>query len=173
MTQKLYIANTSKHVQELHFWVLGSGRPFVQTVPMGGQIQINAGANASAADYAHIIEQLATYGLIPVKEIGREEKYSGLCYQFDKPIDIDSIKSGLASNDEVLEKVALEQRKIAAASTNANLQEVSRGHVSEVDMSIEEQQKQGDDADILSETISVTNTQSAGKPTKKARQATN
>lgn len=166
MLQKLFVANTSKHNQELHYWVLGAPRAYSETVPVGQQIELCKGKPLTNDDFNHIIQQLERYGAVSVKSLGKHKKYAGVCYQFDKPIDIDAIYEGIQHNDNAIAEESLENRKAVAAAMNHNLNEVSRGHVSEVELTIEEQTKPGSDEPTKIETISAVR---EGKTPRKAR----
>ncbi len=155
MSSKLYIANTSKHVQEVQYWVAESARPFSQTIGIGQQELIYNTPRASLTDHTHIVEQLERYGLVDVRQIGRNKAYAGLCFQFDKPINIDAIASGMAHNDEAMETVSIEERKKGAAALHRTANEATGGKVAEVELEVIEQVKQGSDANTTSESISV------------------
>lgn len=156
---KLYVANTSKHVQEVQYWVAGATRAFSQTIGIGQQALIYDTPTATLNDHAHIVEQLARYGVVSADEIGHrignKKRYTGLCYRFEKPVNIEAIQAGLAHNDEVIDAVSLEQRKISAATLHHNVNETSRGGAPEVELEFIEQQQPGSNADTKSESLSV------------------
>ena len=58
------------------------------------------------------------YGLIPVSEIDRSQKFVGQCFQFDTPITHDRLYTTMERNDDVLYEQALEQRKAAALASD-------------------------------------------------------
>lgn len=108
----LFIANTTKQVYELHFWVEGSKRPYVTIIRPG--TQENVYPQGARQEHEHIIEQHTAYGLKAVNEIDRSKEFIGQCYQFDKPIPYDRLMSTYQRNDTVMNQQAQERRKEAA-----------------------------------------------------------
>lgn len=108
----LFIANTTKQVYELHFWIEGSKRPYVTIVRPGTQADIYP--QGTRSEHERIIEQHIIYGLKAVNEIDRSKDFIGQCYQFDKPIPYDRLMSTYQRNDTVMNQQAQERRKEAA-----------------------------------------------------------
>jgi hypothetical protein len=152
---KCYIANTSPQVQELYFWMAEVTRPVVQRINMGEQVLLgNKELNAEEVD--RILEQLAPYGVADIRHISQEIKFSGVCYQFNKPIDIDALRSGVARSQEVAEERSLEARKTATAAINEDLQKQTKGSVKALEVETSEQPPQNDpDADTKKETLTI------------------
>jgi hypothetical protein len=112
----LYIANCSKFNYELHYWVDNSKKPVVTKIRPGGQESVYP--QGTRVDHERIVEQHKMYGLIPVSEIDRSQKFVGQCFQFDTPITHDRLYTTMERNDDVLYEQALEQRKAAALASD-------------------------------------------------------
>jgi hypothetical protein len=113
----LFIANCSKQMFEIHYWVEGSpNKPVVTKIRPGAQENIYPQGNQ--VDHQRIVDQHKPYGLIPVSEVDRHDGFVGQCYQFDTPIPLDRLQSTMKRNDEDLYTEAQERRKEAAAATD-------------------------------------------------------
>jgi hypothetical protein len=100
---KLYIANCSKFVQDFLFKLPEQTRANNYRAQIGlGQQSLILGKDIDLETAKFIIAQHVKYGLIAVSEIDRTKAYFGLCYQFDKPIDVERIMQGVAHNTEQL-----------------------------------------------------------------------
>lgn len=129
---KLFIANCSKQLFEIHYWVEGSpNKPVVTKIRPGGQENIYP--QGSAVDHQRIVDQHKPYGLIPVSEIDRHEGFVGQCYQYDTPIPLDRLQSTMQRNGEELYEQAQERRKEAAAATDDTVRRAAQESEMKVD----------------------------------------
>lgn len=145
----LYVANTSKQVFQLHFWVERTSRPIVVDIGPGKQASIYQ--EGSRADHENIVGQHKMYGLIPVSEIDRHKGFIGQCYQFDTPIPMERLQETMLNNDDVIDDQAVERRKEAAASSDDLLKKAaqeSESKIASFEMEIEEVEQKGVDSQI-------------------------
>lgn len=152
----LFIANTSKQVFELHYWVEGSpNKPVVTKIKPGSQENIYP--QGSSIDHQRIVEQHKPYGLISVSEIDRHDGFVGQCFQYDTPIPLDRLQSTMKRNEEELYAQAQERRKEAAAATDDTVRKAaqeSEMKVSNFEVEITEVEQKGVDQKVH-EIISV------------------
>ncbi len=149
---KLYIANCTKQVMDFHYRAPEQQRPMMQTIPIGGQIQIYK--DTTQSDLEHIIEQHQRYGLVQVSEIDRTKAFIGACYQIDRPIDVEKIMRAAEHNDEVLTERGQEFRKEAAAALDGQIS-ANSPNLTGLEVEIHEESKPGDNTKKITETISV------------------
>jgi hypothetical protein len=107
---KMFIANCTKQAHEFRYWVPGKKEPVVQKIPQGMQISIEC--ERSLAD--SIIKAHKPYGFTPRDEIASTKRFHGIAYQFDKPIDVDSIYLGIEANVDNALIRANEVRQVTA-----------------------------------------------------------
>jgi hypothetical protein len=153
---KLYIANCTKNVQDFLYRLPEVHQLYKVTIPMGGQAEIYE--DTDKATLGLIIDQHAMYGMKAVSELDRTRGYTGLCYQFDKPIDVERIMSAVAHNDDELVRQAHEVRKAQAAGISAAIDQNMMGSESQLqslEVEIVEQKKPGENSEKMTETIQV------------------
>ncbi|TKI02735.1 hypothetical protein [Martelella alba] len=150
---KLFIANCSKKNVDFTYRSPDSDKIVYQRIPVGGQIQVYKEATAEALN--RIISQHVRYGLIPVGDIPRSRAFVGLCYQFDKPINIDSIINAAHNNDQVLIARGAESRKAAAIAMDRTLAETVPGYAGGAELEVVEEARKNDDAPLMAELISL------------------
>jgi len=152
----LYIANCSKQMFEIHYWVDGSpNKPVVTKIKPGAQENIYP--QGSSVDHKRIVDQHKPYGLIPVSEIDRHDGFVGQCYQYDKPIPLDRLQSTMQRNDDELYAQSQERRKEAAAATDDTVRRAAQESEMKVDnfeVEITEVEQKGVDQQVH-EVISV------------------
>jgi hypothetical protein len=153
----LYIANTSKQVQEVNYWVGGNRKHFTTKIQPGRQESVHP--SGTRDDHGHIVDQLQPYGLVSVSEIDRAKEFIGLCYQFDKPIPAERLAPVFSHNDNVLTESSKQNRQEAALAMDERLSKTAQEtgvqfHGLEVD--IEEQEQKGVDTRV-NETLIVEN----------------
>lgn len=174
-TMKLFLANTTKHIQHLLFRLPGNARIFEQKIAPGSQSPIYQDSSRETLEY--ILKQHTDTPkpfVIPVDEVGKHPFFVGMIYSFDKPVPSFHIEETFIHNDEELEKEGLENRKAAAVAINETLQEGAKemgASVSELELSVTEQSRQGEKADTqkLQETIQVEQPGKKNKPGRKNR----
>jgi hypothetical protein len=121
---KLYVANLTKQEFHLIYWVENSKKPVVTKIKPGQQESVYPQGNH--VDHERIVEQHRMYGLIPVSELDRRPGFVGQCYQYDDPIPLDRLYTGMTNNEDALVKQALERRKEAAASSDDLMQKAAQ-----------------------------------------------
>jgi hypothetical protein len=152
---KLYIANCTKQRHEFIYRAPEQKNPVTQVIEIGSQIMVWKDDPRDVL--LNIVEQHEHYGLIAVSEIDRTKHFVGMCYQFDKPIDVNKIMYTVENNDTVLEQRALEARKEAAQVISHSLSQVaadSGNGLNSVDVEIKELPPPGKDSNFA-ETITV------------------
>lgn len=163
---KCYIANASAQVQELYFWLPEVSRPVMQRLNMGQQ-ELLAHRELTKDQLDAVLAQLHPYGVANIKDIDREKKFSGLCYQLDKPINVEDLKNGVQRNQEVLEARSREAREMSTAAIHEDLQKQTKGGVKGLEVETSEQPPQSDpDKDTRKETLTIgnrTNSQNRNK----------
>lgn len=145
----LYVANVSKQVFQLHFWVERTSRPIVVEIPPGSQKKIYQ--EGARSDHENIVGQHKMYGLIPVSEIDRHKGFVGQCYQFDTPISMERLFETMTNNDDTLYEQSAERRKEAAASADDLLKRAAQetdSKVSSFEIEIEEIEQKGVDTQV-------------------------
>ena len=151
---KLYIANCSKQDHTFTYMLPENTRPFLREIKAGHQIELDGDSDMLNV----IVNQHAVYGLQNVKRI--ERGFGGLCYQFDKPISVDAIKSGLTQNEHEMIQRAQKQKEITAAAadhllaTKAQELGITQSRAYEVEI-MEERTSAVDDGEKLHEVIQV------------------
>lgn len=155
---KLYIANTKKQDETFMYRIPEIARPYTQTIPAGGQIQIYRDAPRDVLE--GIVDQHRMYGLVDVADIDRTKPFVNLCYQFDKVITQNQIMYGMEHNSEVLEDKGLEYRKQSAVAISSNLdkaaQEGNAPNASGMKLElIEEKTDIADNSEKLTQTVEV------------------
>jgi hypothetical protein len=156
---KLYIANCTKQVQELLYKIheIDQRKAFRVTIPVGGQALIYREAEHQVL--MKIVDQHLMYGLRAVSEIDRTKDYTGMCYQFDKPIDVEKIMYAMAQNEKAVELMGHEVRKQAAAGLSNSIDNMMMGSeqkLTSVEVEVVEQPKNaGDTEEKMVETIQV------------------
>lgn len=152
---KLYIANCTRQRHEFIYRAPEQKNPVTQVIDIGQQIMV--WKDAPKDELNNIVEQHEHYGLINVANIDRSKFFVGMCYQFDKPIDVNKIMYTVENNDTVLEERALKARKQAATVISHSLNQVAQdagNALGNVDVEIKELAQPGKEANF-SETITV------------------
>jgi len=72
---------------------------------------------------AEIIRQHAPYGLIPYDEVPKTKAFIGLCFRFDKPVDLDRLLHAIDHNVDVHAQNDERARREAAVAVNNAIQE--------------------------------------------------
>lgn len=159
---KLFIANTSTHVQEFLYRIPEFGRKvFQQFIPVGAQVMIYKD------DSKELLEGiLAQHTDTPMPfcvhadEAAKVKNFAGLVFSFDKPVPGSVIDERFEINQEALELFAAEQRALSAVAADANMSETAErigGSFRNVEQTVIEENKKSEDpnAKKLNETVSV------------------
>ena len=158
---KLFIANTTMHVQELLFRIPENPKMMRQILQPGSQQQIYQDAPKDVLEY--IINQHTDTPkpfCIPAEEAGRQKAFAGLIYSFENPVKQAVIEGRFEDNTEALKKLGAEQRKESAVALNAALAAEAQqigANVSEVEQTVQEETRRGDTSEgsKLNETVAV------------------
>lgn len=163
---KLFVANTTKQIQEIQYRVPENPKIIVETIPVGQQRRVFK-EDATKGEIDAIIRQLEIYGAIRV--VDRPRDFNGLVYSIDKPVPSDTMETVVGHNDDVLEQRGFDLRQAAAVAvaSDAGIQD-GRG-LNQLEVSIREENKPGDapDADKMNQTTSVM--RDGEKPTSRGR----
>lgn len=153
---KLYIANCTKFVQDFLFRIPESNQVHRKVIEIGRQEQIYTDASREVLEY--IVNQHRKYGLIPLEEIDHTQAYFGMCYAFDRTIDIDRVMTAMEHNETIVDRQAHEYRKQAAAGLSNVIDNNLQGaesKLSNLEVEVVEQPKTGDNTPRKTETIQV------------------
>lgn len=151
---KLFIGNATSQNFNFHYRLPERTSVTQQFIAMGEQVQIIG--DLSQMDIDAIIKQGNTYGMLSVEEIDRNStKYHGLCYSIGKEISSSKIEKLFVANTGVLVEMGRELRKNAAIVENSRLlrnnQEMGLPNIRGTEMSIQQEQKDSDTGQQLSE----------------------
>ncbi len=143
---KLFIANTTLQPIRIHFRLpeqpQKSPSMYAEIRPLSQELVLDS----SDIDIDCVINQIEVYGACNVRDV-KSSSINPMIYS-DKEIKLDRIGSTHESNQDKLDKSALESRKIAAIAASSTAG-------SNFEVSIEEQGKRGVEKKLMTETISV------------------
>lgn len=152
---KLYVANTTKHIQEFAYRIPEYTKLFQQSIPVGGQLQIYQDSPKDVLEY--IVNQHSDTPkpfILSADDAARHRGFVGLIYSFDKPVNANLIEGVFETNDTALKQDGLEIRKESAAAVDAKLTE--DGGAGNLSVEVIEQTKPGEDnRGALNEKITV------------------
>jgi hypothetical protein len=166
----LYIANASKQRHDLIYRIPEESAPRRQQIPAGGQIVVYQ-PNASMEVLSVVVEQHLKYGLMDVAEIDRRKPFIGLCYRFDKPIDVEKIMQADEHNSDVLDEQSLDARKLSAAALHGAITEATGGAASIESLELEVVQQNGPGQPGLNERVIVSRSEEPPRPRGRTRKA--
>lgn len=116
----LYIANCTSAVLDFQYRVPGDDLQMLRRVQMqriGPGMQQRIHAEAPLAVLEAIVKQHERYGLIPVEEVPRTKGFIGICYSYDKPVDLERFQYAVDHNLGALHDVGDQRRLEQAAAT--------------------------------------------------------
>jgi hypothetical protein len=129
---RLYIANTSKQDQVIHFrldfdqngqQISQAGKmPKQQEVKKGRQA--NIGGDLPMPTIDSIVEQLRPYGLIGVADVPRQASIVPFVFNVDRPVSADVMRQVIAFNDGISVSAGQKRRQNAAIATNDLVQKL-------------------------------------------------
>lgn len=137
----LFVANTTQQDHLFVYRVPEESGTRTQRIVAGTQARIYNDTDMRIL--AHIAQQHAQYGLIPVEEVPRHRKFIGMCFSFDKPIDLERLQLAYEHNEGVLEKMGEENRAEVAAAVANDLTTVAGQEVGHIEVEIVEETKPG------------------------------
>ena len=164
----LYIANCTRQPHDFLYRVPGEDmqtlrRVQLQRIPAGGQMRIHTEAPLSALQA--IIDQHRDYGLMPVDEVVKTQGFVGLCYSFDKPVDLERLQYAFDHNQGVLQERGQKQREDAAVAVDQALEGQIGTPMTQTDVQVLEES----DAPSLGAAVQVTHDPAAATPTSSRR----
>jgi len=115
----LYVANATKHYQEIVYRLPETPGARRQTLRPGGQVGIR---DLSTLDVEAIIRQNVPYGWTDVSAVDRVKPFVGIVYSADKPVKADKIEGVMEHNLGVLVNRGRQNREMAAVATNDMLE---------------------------------------------------
>lgn len=152
---KVYLANTTRQVQDFVWRSIGGKTPHRMQIDVGQQVQLPGDWNTQDIEYLE--EQHRKYGLVKVDEIDRTRDFIGVCFSVDRPIPVEKIRRALQGNEAVLEARGRELRKQAAVAVT---EQVRAAHpeagLNAMEITIQEQRDDGADP-AVNEGIRVAN----------------
>lgn len=135
----MYIANCTNQNIDFQYRLPENPKVIKQTIPIGQQIRIPG--DLSTPDVEAVIRQHAKYGLVAVSEIDRSRNFIGVCYQLDKPIQVDKLAKAIDHNYKVLDaigKTIREEAAVVIENTIADSIPQRLGRLNELEIEIEE-----------------------------------
>lgn len=168
---KLFIANATRQNYDFVYRVPEVVGLRSQFIPMGGQIEVSGDLNQPQID--DIIKQYEKYGLVPIDEVGRVRRFSGLCYSVGKQIRPDAIERLMRHNNQALvERGRKIREETAVAQNNAlenMIEESGRPEtLSRFEMSVvEENPDEREESEPIAEGIRVTRQGGAEPPARR------
>ncbi|WP_321913575.1 hypothetical protein [Paraburkholderia sp. J11-2] len=120
----LYVANLTKQIWEMHYWVPNSRKPVFTKIQPFSQASIYP--QGSRLDHESIVDQHKMYGLIPLAELDRTKGYIRHVYQFDTPVPLDRLHSMDERNEDALVEESLERRKEAAIAMDDTMKRTAQ-----------------------------------------------
>ena len=122
----LYIANASKQPHDFIYWLPESTTTRRQRIPAGGQISISSG-DLPLEVITNIIKQHERFGMVRANEIDRRKPFVGLCYDIDKPVNVEKIMYADEHNAGVLQEASMEARKLSAGALHEAINRATEG----------------------------------------------
>lgn len=116
----LYVANCTNQFYTFSYRIPadeGYGKRTHEQVILPGQ-QMRIYADAPLKVLEAIVEQKRPYGIVHVSEVVRTKQFVGICYEFDKPVDLERFQYAVDHNHGVLVERGEELRQEAALATN-------------------------------------------------------
>lgn len=148
---KMFIGNCTQQVQEFLYRIPENPKQMVATIDIGRQYQVPIDLNQLQIDA--IVEQHSQYGFVRVNEINRTKAFFGLCYDIDREISNDALRTGVFHTHDVLTEWGKETREHCAVAIDHILTQQD-GDFRKVEVSVTEYAPKGQDA-TLNETITV------------------
>jgi hypothetical protein len=150
----LYIANTSKQKHDFIYRIPEETSIRRQQIQPGSQIVVYQ-PGASLDVLRAIVDQHSVYGLIDVAEIDRRKPFVGICFRFDKAINVEKIMQADEHNSDVLTRESQETRKLSAAALHSAIERATEGQVRIDNLQLEVVQQNGNSEPGLNETVTV------------------
>lgn len=162
----LYVANASKQKHDFIYRVPEETSVRRQQIPAGGQIAVYQ-PNAPIEVLRAIVDQHLKYGLMDVAEIDRRKPFIGICYRFDKPINVEKIMQADEHNSDVLQELSQENRKLSAAALHSAITQATGNAVKVESLELEVVEQNGPTEPGLNERVIVSREE--GEPPRRGR----
>jgi hypothetical protein len=141
---KLFVANLTKQIFELHYWVENTKKPIVTKIQPFSQASIHP--QGGRLDHESIVEQHKVFGLIPLSELDRTKGYVRQVYQFDTPIPLERLHDMDERNEDALVNESIERRKEAALAMDDTMKRAAQEtdtKIQNFEVEIEEVEQKG------------------------------
>jgi hypothetical protein len=121
---QIYVANLTKQNHIFVYRHPDTNGIVPQNIAIGQQAIIG-NTNWKPEQAAKIVAQHERYGLREVNSISRKRGFIGLCYSFDRPIELEQFAQMMEGNDEALNQRASERREELATMIKHNMDRVA------------------------------------------------
>ena len=157
---KLFVANTTMHIQEFLFRIPKSPQVIRRIINPGVQSEVY---DATRDVLEYIVEQHTDTPkpfMLSVEEAAKHRGFVGLIYSFDKPVQAERIGETMDANNGALteqaQQLRMEEAAALSASINKNASEAGAS-VNAVETTVIEEGKPGDpnSGKRLNETVGV------------------
>ncbi|MFA9204829.1 MAG: hypothetical protein ACEQSH_00075 [Bacteroidia bacterium] len=115
---KMFVANCSQQDQHFMYRLPEQRRMREIMIPIGGQVMLPDHDKLSVTDIEAVVKQHSQYGMVDQNEAIRTRHFSGLCYNLDKPVDLDRVRFSIERNLGVLEDRGKRNREAAAVAVH-------------------------------------------------------
>jgi hypothetical protein len=133
----IFVANCSTQRWDIQYTLPGIAKTRKQKLEVGGQIRLSGELNIAQVEA--FVKQYERYGMRHVDEIKNAKTFVGLCYQLDKPIDMERfVRHALEINQNVLELRGEQQRIEAGIATAAQIEQTSDSTLRNLEITITE-----------------------------------
>jgi hypothetical protein len=162
---KMFVANCTQQAHLFLYRLPESSGIRSQHILPGAQIQISG--DLTTPQIESIVRQHAKYGMVHVGDIERTRPFTSLCWQLDKPVNVNAIMKGLDHNHRILDARGQQFRKVAAVVAASKAAELAPAPVPTYDVSVVEETE---GQPQISEGYRVTeNPDQSGRPPKAGR----
>ena len=112
---RLNIGNATKQNHDFLFRMPGLAKVNVLPIPKGSQVHIEG----NREDLDFIIAQHVRYGLIDVKEFGKQKNFAGLVFSFNGTINMDKLAEAREIHNDFIDENAQNIREATTAASAA------------------------------------------------------
>jgi|SRR5215472_6154226 len=149
---ELFIGNISKQIQQFCYRIPERQGVIVQTIPIGGQIQVSPNGrdkDLSVELIDRIIGQHLAFGIVPAEEVSsKSHPFSGICYSIGKPITPDKLHEAMIEKETAIDEFGRQIRQEAAVAVNSQIEQTGVP-LNKLEMSFEEEEPRGGYVDGL------------------------
>jgi hypothetical protein len=123
----LYVANCSMQNHNFTYRLPEELTTRSQLIRSGNQTII-IGPNADPAALMSIVKHHERFGMVEAKTIDQTRAFTGLCYQWDKPIPVEKFMYVDERNKAAKTEESQETRKVSAAALHRMMQNATEGN---------------------------------------------